>query len=82
MRLDALTAADLLFLIQRGTCIDSADGLSLTSATEPLREALIELDRLRRWRVAVRESIHSGATGFEALDNANSEMIGEKARSE
>lgn len=76
MNPSALTPADLVFLLQVGTCVDTRDGLSLTSATEPLRESLLELERLRLWREAVRAAVHAGCSGFEALDRANVEAFG------
>jgi hypothetical protein len=72
----ALTVADLLAMLQAGACVDSRDGMNLTSATEPLREAMLELDRLRLWRDAVRHEVHAGATGFAALDRANAKVYG------
>lgn len=75
MNPDALTTADLLSMLQAGSCVDARDGMSLTSATEPLRAELLELRALRAWKAAVRKAGSGGETGFAALDRANSEAF-------
>ena len=72
-----LTTADLVSMLEAGQCVDLRDHLVLTSVTEPLREELLELRRLRQWRQDVRAEVHRGATGFAALDYANSRAMGD-----
>lgn len=50
-----LTTADLLAMLQCGTCIDSRDGMSLTSATEPLRTELRQAAAYGRLRELLRQ---------------------------
>lgn len=76
MNPEALTPADLVAMLQAGGCVDTRDGMSLTSATEPLRKALLELERLRMWRQEARAAAHAGCSAFEACDRANTKAFG------
>lgn len=76
MNPEALTPDDLVAMLQVGSCIDTRDGMPLTSATEPLREALLELERLRVWRQEARAAAHAGCSAFEACDRANVKAFG------
>lgn len=71
----ALAVADLLAMLQAGACVDARDGMSLTSATEPLRAAMLELARLKRWQSTVRAAVRAGLTGYDALEAANAEVF-------